>query len=435
MINDILSSLDHGIKSAFRVGQTSLTLAQTGLEWILGDRPPVPALLRQTFERLGATYVKLGQFIASSPSLFPEEYVNEFQKCLDKTDPLPFSTIEVILKRELGRDYQQHFAFIDKEPLASASIAQVHAARLKNGADVVLKIQKPAVSDILLTDLNFLYVSARVLELLAPGFARTSLTGIIEDIQKTMLEECDFLNEARNIKEFDAFLKDNRIPNTVVPRVYDELTTLHVLTMERFFGVPLTDLNSIRKFSKHPEMTLINALNTWFASLVQCSFFHADVHAGNLMVLENGDVGFIDFGIVGRIKKETWHSMNELMAGMAENDFELIAKSMLGIGATDNEVDTVAMAKDLEKLFTGMEDFAGQLENGGMAPMGVLVDEAELNQMMIQMVQIGEKYGIRFPREFGLLMKQFLYFDRYIRILSPGMDLFQDPRLQRMALH
>ncbi|MCB1174149.1 MAG: AarF/ABC1/UbiB kinase family protein [Leptospiraceae bacterium] len=435
MLDELLNGIDYSIKSAFRIGQTTLTLAQTGMEWVLGDRPPAPALLRQTFERLGATYVKLGQFIASSPSLFPEEYVNEFQKCLDKTDPLPFSTIERILKRELGRDYKKHFSSIEKQPLASASIAQVHAARLQNGSDVVLKIQKPDVADILLTDLNFLYVSARILEILAPSFARTSLTGIIEDIQKTMLEECDFLNEARNIREFDRFLKDNQVPNTVVPRVYDELTTLHVLTMERFFGVPLTDLESIKKYTQHPEMTLINALNTWFASLVQCSFFHADVHAGNLMVLENGDVGFIDFGIVGRIKKETWQSMNDLMTGMAANDFELIARSMLGIGATDQAVDVQALALDLEKLFTGMENFAAQVDGGNMAPMGLLVEEAEVNQMLIEMVQVGEKYGIRFPREFGLLMKQFLYFDRYIRILSPGMDLFQDPRLQRMALN
>lgn len=429
---DILGTIEGTIKGALRIGQTTWTLTETGISWILGDRPPAPALMRQTFEKLGATYIKLGQFIASSPSLFPAEYVEEFQKCLDSTEPLPFKQIERILKKELGSDLKRIFRHIDPKPLASASIAQVHAAQLLNGDDVVLKVQKPDVQDILLTDLNFLYVSARILELLAPAFARTSLAGIIDDIQKTMMEECDFINEAKNIKEFDRFLKDNAIANTVVPYVYEEHTTLRVLTMERFFGVPLTDLQSIKKYTKHPEMTLITALNTWFASLMQCSFFHADVHAGNLMVLKNGDVGFIDFGIVGRIKKSTWESLNDLMLGMGEQDYNLMAKGLLGIGATKEKVHLNDFATDLKNLFTSMEGATAGMTNG--ASMGMFVDEAQVNKMLIEMVQIGEKHGIRFPREFGLLMKQFLYFDRYIRILSPGMDLFSDPRLERMQM-
>lgn len=312
----------------------------------------------------------------------------------------------------------------------------MHAARLKNGQDVVLKVQKPGVSDVLLTDLNFLYVQAKVLEFFAPGFARTSLSGIITDIQKTMLEECDFLNEARNIKDFQKFLDQTGITEAAAPRVHDQYTTLRVLTMERFYGVPLTDLESIRKYTKHPERTLIAALNTWFASLMAGESFHADVHAGNLMVLEDGRVGFIDFGIVGRIRKETWLAMNSLMSAMSTEDFRLMAESLVGIGATDEEVDVDRFAQDLRELFERLESANLGLPEPGdpnyTLPDPSEVNEQEINRLMIEMVQIGERHGIRFPREFALLMKQFLYFDRYIRILAPDMNMFEDSRLKRL---
>ncbi len=426
-----------------RVGQTTGTLAKQGFGWLLGDRPPVPALLRQTFEELGATYIKLGQFIASSPSLFPAEYVEEFQKCLDRTDALPYTTIEKILKKELGSDLSAIFQEIEERPLASASIAQVHAARLRTGEDVVLKVQKPGVADILLTDLNFLYVQAKLLEFFAPGFARTSLSAIITDVQKTMLEECDFLNEAKNIREFRQFIKDNDLSaEATAPRVYDQHTTLKVLTMERFHGVPLTDLASIRMYAKHPEQTLISALNTWFASLMACESFHADVHAGNLMVLTDGRVGFIDFGIVGRIKRDTWLAMNSLMQAMATQDYRLMAESLAGIGATDEaeKLDFDQFAADLKKLFENLEKLDLPLPEPGQ-PMPdpfaqggnpFAAQEQQMNRLLIDMVELGERNGLRFPREFALLMKQFLYFDRYIQILAPNLDMFGDSRLKRL---
>lgn len=423
----IFENLQHVFKGALRAGQTASALAEAGVGWALGDRPPAPALLRRTFEKLGATYIKLGQFIASSPSLFPPEYVEEFEKCLDRTDPLPYAEIARVIQRELGRRPEEIFESFERDPLASASIAQVHAARLKNGRDVVVKVQKPGVDDVLLTDLNFLFVAAKLLEWLAPGFARTSLSNIISDVQKTMLEECDFLKEAANIDEFRRFLDQAGITDATAPQVYREQTSLRVLTMERFYGAPLTDLESIRRYSQNPEQTLVNALNTWFASLMLCNFFHADVHAGNLMALEDGRIGFIDFGIVGRIKKDTWLSMNSLMEAMGREDYPLMARSLAGIGATDEAIDVNRFAADLEALFTKLNDVALDAR-GEMA----LLDERELNRVMIQMVEIGERHGLRFPREFALLMKQMLYFDRYIRILAPGMDLFQDARLQRL---
>lgn len=420
--------IDFLFKNSVRMAETALVLGQAGLGWLLGHRPPAPRLHRETFERLGTTYIKLGQFIASAPSIFPAEYVEEFQYCLDRTPPVAFSDIKRILKEQYGRDPSELFRRIEEKPLASASIAQVHEAELHDGRVIVLKVQKPGVRDIILTDLNFLFIASRLLEWFVPGMERTSISAIIEDLQKTMMEECDFLHEARNLKEFREFLDRTGIDFATAPAVYEELSGPRVLAMERLYGVSLTDLDSIRKYSKDPEQTLIQALNVWFLSLMACDFFHADVHAGNLLVLEDGRIGFIDFGIVGRISKEIWSGMDLLMQGMNAQDYRQMAEAMTRIGAADRDVDIDVFANDLKTIFESMQRMETAAFRSGQ------VDEMEINHLVLSLSEAGRKNGIKFPREFALLIKQFLYFDRYIKILAPKMNMFQDARIQRTGL-
>lgn len=422
-------SIGVGVKSTLRIGQTGYVLARGGLGWLAdGRRMPTARLMRQTFERLGTTYIKLGQLIASAPSLFPAEYVQEFQNCLDQVEPLPFRVIERTLQSEFERPLSEIYAHIDTTPLASASIAQVHAARLVTGEDVVIKVQKPGVRNILLTDLNFLHVATRVLERIAPQLVHASLSDIVEEIQTGMLAECDFLQEARNIETFDAFLRETGNTSACVPKVYHHATTLRVLTMERFYGVPVTDLEALKRHTDDPEATLLNALNTWMASLMHCQFFHADLHAGNLMVLEDGRVGFIDFGIVGRLKPGTWEALVSFMSGKAAQSYQTMAEALMQIGVATDTVDAKALAADLEQTIGRVQALDEQMWSN---PVGI--DPKEADQLMGSIVALGKRHGIRFPREFALLLKQLLYFDRYIELLAPGLDLFGDARLDQIG--
>ncbi|AJD48567.1 ABC1 family protein [Isoalcanivorax pacificus W11-5] len=384
-------------------------------------------LLRETFESLGTTYIKLGQFIASSPSLFPDEYVEEFQKCLDKTPALPFRFIRDTVEAELGRPLEDVYAWVDPQPLASASIAQVHAARLHNGDDVVIKVQKPNVRNVLLTDFNFLYFAARVVEMLTPGLSRSAVSGVVEELQGSMLEECDFRQEADNLERFNEFLNMTQNTRAVAPTPYREFSTARVLTMERFFGVPLTNLEILRQHVPDPAETLITALNTWFSSLMLCDFFHADVHAGNLMLLRDGRIGFIDFGMVGHMRKETWEAMARFFDGIGRGDHRLVAEAMATIGMTREKVDVDALARDIERF----QDKLANLDPTSLLEGGR--HDREVNRLLLDIVHIGEHHGIRFPREFALLLKQFLYFDRYVQALAPELDMFADTRVDIFA--
>ncbi|CAI5993021.1 unnamed protein product [Closterium sp. NIES-65] len=484
LMEDIVGvAVKTGPRGATRFVQGVQAVAAVGSDWLLQQlqavqqqqrlapstspassiQLPGPAELRRLFERLGATYIKLGQFIASAPSLFPPEYVTEFQTCLDKTPPVPFATVKGIIERELKRPLGDVYEFVDPTPLASASIAQVHAARLKGtGAEVVVKVVKPGVDDTLTTDLNFVYVCARVLEFLNPSIERTSLVGIVQDIRTSMMEEVDMGKEARNLAAFSAYLDSSPSLRALAtcPRVYANASSTRVLTMERVRGVPLTDLDALKGIVPNPEATLIAALNVWFGSLFACDTFHADVHAGNLLVLNDGRVAFIDFGIVGRVSPDTWASLAAFLASIGSGDYTTMATALIGMGATADgrTIDTRAFANDLRQLFEAVEDLDPQVivtatqqqqqpgmgRGGGGMPGGVgrggggatatvsaavAVDEQQINTLLLQLVRVSEGYGLRFPREFGLLLKQLLYFDRYTRLLAPSLNVLDDARV------
>ena len=207
------------------MGETAVVAAKAGIKYATG-KPSNAKLMRETFESLGSTYIKLGQFIASTPSLFPREYVEEFQGCLDQTPTLPFSYIQEVLASEFsGRNLDEIFASIEETPLASASIAQVHAAKLVSGEDVVIKVQKPGVETILYTDLNVLHWATKLLEKAVPKVKFASLADIVEEIKTRMVREVDFIEEAQNLDDFVNYLNITNNKAATAPKVYHQYST------------------------------------------------------------------------------------------------------------------------------------------------------------------------------------------------------------------
>lgn len=411
----MFTRVNQTIQAVKRLGQTSLVVNKMAWRWAWQRDQSIPILLRDTMQELGSTYIKLGQLIASSPTLFPMEYVEAFQSCLDQTPAIPFAEIEAILQQQLGAKINHYFHSIERTPLGSASIAQVHGAVLKTGEQVVIKVQKPGVKTILSTDFQFLQFATQLLELLSNKAWKTSVGDIVEEIRNGMLEECDFHKEANNIDEYRAFIERAGISEVVVPKVYHELSTETVLVMERFFGVPLSDTAAVQQLSPDPEFALMQALNTWFMSLQQCQIYHADLHAGNVMMLNDGRIGFIDFGIVGRLSPRTWEGLTSLSVCVPAEDFDGLALALSKIGATKSEIDLNLFANDLRNFWHKLSSDEGFNHD---EPDGFW------RALTLDLSAISAQHGIRFPREFTLLIKQFLYFDRYIRLLAPEVDLF-----------
>ena len=402
----------------------------------------IPKYLRLFFERMGSTYIKLGQFIASSPSLFPAAYVTEFQSCLDATTPLPYSTIHTVLQQELP-NYSQIFAYIDETPLASASIAQVHAARLVTGENVVIKVQKPNIDTVLQADLGFLFLASRILEYLQPDWERTSLSAVTSDIRNSMLQELDFELEARNTIEFRRFLQENGLLNVATaPLVYLQHSTKKILVLERLNGVSMLD-DRMLSLTKDPTVgteAILTALNIWTLSIRTMPWFHADVHAGNLLLLNDGRVGFIDFGIVGRISPQILTAVTELSTALVNQDSLGMARALCQMGATDANVNLEQFAQDIDtvlnRLYNNvvpsiMEDITittdGRQITGATAQLNV--NDEDITNLLLEVVQMTEQNGLKLPREFGLLVKQSLYFDRYLKILAPGVNIMEDERV------
>ncbi|KAF5736494.1 hypothetical protein HS088_TW14G00637 [Tripterygium wilfordii] len=457
LVEDIVqTSINTGPRGALRLAQGIQAFIGVGGEWLTDVSKATnssaglptqvqfgllsPLYLRRLFERMGATYIKLGQFIASAPTLFPQEYVEEFQKCFDRAPAVPFQEIQKILREELGRPVDSVYEYVDPVPIASASIAQVHGARLKGSQeDVVIKVLKPGLEDILVADLNFVYIVARILEFLNPELSRASLVNIVKDIRASMLEEVDFYKEAANIESFSRYIESMGLTRqATAPKVYQHCSSRRVLTMQRLYGVPLTDLDSISSLVPSPETSLITALNVWFGSLLACETFHADVHAGNLWLLRDGRIGFLDFGIVGRISPQTWGAMEVFLASIATEEYDSMALALTKMGATNNDIDTKAFARDLEKIFSSLRELDTEVvvatarevgTNATAVSANIVVDERQMNALFLDVVRVSESYGLRFPREFALLMKQLLYFDRYTRLLAPNLNMLQDQRI------
>lgn len=406
--------------------RTAVTLGVVTRRWFprilrrlrLGHRHYSKAgALRLAFEDLGPAYIKLGQMIASSPTAFPKSVTHEFSRCLDEVRPLPVSTVWRILERELGEPPEQVFESIDTKPLASASIAQVHAATLKDGTRVVVKVQRPGISGRVEQDLGLMRFFARQ-AMRHPELRRANLTAIVDDFLRTIREEMDFLREADNIEAFrDVLERENISAIAYAPRVYRELTTERVLTLERLFGVRIDDKDGVEARVDDVLTVLRNNSQVFWTCVFLGGFFHGDIHAGNIMVMDDGRLGFIDFGIFGRFNMDDRIALSEWVGALVTDDGEKLARSIKRMGAVPDTVDWETFVRDVTESFLPLRAFT--------------VDKPEmLEQFFPKLRRMAARHDAHLPGNFVLILKQLAYFGRYVMIHDPSFNENMDPHSQ-----
>ena len=386
---------------------------------IAGGRPRSAVAareLRRAFEELGPTYVKFGQIIASSPGLFPDVLSEEFRACLDSVPPAPIDEIRRVIVEDLGGDPEGLFEDFDLDPLASASIAQVHAARLKTGEDVVVKVQRPHIGDRLSADLRILRRVARLVALTSTG-RMANPVAVVDDFATTLAEELDFTLEGRYMEEFERNLHafgNNELVR--VPKVHWDHTSPRVLTMERIHGYKIDDWSELVSTGWDLEELLKRGVRAWMEGALVHGLFHGDVHAGNLMVDAAGRVVFLDFGIMGRLDDHTREVIRRgLPALLINGDYQEVAKAVYEMGA-------ILKPRDLEESSRDIAEIVKPL-------LGKPLGEISYGEMLVDIIRIGTRYDVRLPRELVLVSKQMLYFERYAKMAAPDWAIVGDPEL------
>ena len=407
---------------AARFGATGWQLTRTGARVLtklagkgsLGEK--VIREIPKTFADLGPTYVKFGQIIASSPGAFGEQLSREFRSLLDSVPPADTAEVHKLLAAELGADPSELFASFDEEPFASASIAQVHFATLHTGEEVVVKIQRPGIRRRVAADLQILKRFAQVAELAKTG-RRLSAKDVVADFADNLAEELDFRIEAQSMEAWVSGLHSSPLGRNIkVPNVHWEFTSERVLTMERVHGVRIDDIAAIREQGFDGTELVKALLFSTFEGGLRHGLFHGDLHAGNLLVDAKGRIVFLDFGIMGRIDpRERWLLRELVYALLVKKDHAAAGKILVLMGAVGNTKPEPEAAKDLEA-------FAAPLTLKSLGDMSY----ADIGR---QLSTLADAYDVKLPRELVLIGKQFLYVERYMKLLAPKWQMMSDPEL------
>ena len=415
---------------------------------------PLAALaapLRRTFEDLGGTYMKFGQLVASSPGVFGEAFADEFRTCLDTGPSVPFEVVRQIVESDLGMELDEAFARFDEVPIGRASIAVVHKAVLHDGRVVAVKVLRPGVEHVVATDLDLLQPLLELVARQTGDQAAGTLMQMFTGFREQIGEELDLRNESRALAAFALLLDEVDLPLMVVPTPFPEFSGPNVLTMEFLDGVPIDDLAGAAEFGVDPGPLVEQVVRGFFLTAVRWGAFHGDVHAGNMLLLRDGRIGVIDWGIVGRLDPETHYFFIRTLAAALgdESAWEDIAAHLTktygpamqqGLGLSD---------EDLALFIRGIIEPV-LLRPFGEVSLGTLIQAPQVQAAKAQGIEahnrslravLGRLRAQRrlrrladesggtdsdFDRGTFLLGKQLMYFERYGKMFLADVPLLHD---------
>ncbi len=402
-----------------RVRDVALTLASHGfgeLARIIGletqtsaSEQPVARRVRLALADLGTTYIKLGQVMSVRPDILPQGVLTELAELQDNAPSVPFDQIKALVEEELGRPISEVFAVFEEVPLASASIAQVHGAMLLDGTEVAVKVQRPGIATVLQSDLHILYTMARLVEgqLQVPGLYTP--VEIVQEFEVAIQTELDFLQEARAAERFRA--NHQLVEGVVIPAIHRELCTRRVLVMARMRG---RKLNAIVGGSDEGKRAMRKFIESWYFQLFEHGFFHGDPHPGNLMVLDNGALCFLDFGLTGTLTGEMQDIMTDIFAGLVFRDAETVAMAVYRAGATAERVDLKAFRSEIERLMAKYH--------------GASLNDLGTRGSLLEFIEVAKRYRIQLPREFAVIARAGTLVDGIAKRLLPNMDIVEEVR-------
>lgn len=391
-------------------------LAEIG---VVGERPATregAIEFRRALEELGTTYVKLGQLLSSRPDLLPDVYVEELSKLVDEVPPVPFAEIEPVIAEDVGLD---HFARIDPEPYAAASIAQIHTALLKSGLEVVAKVRRPNVVQQVELDLDVIRSTAQLLEGKSKTAQLLQLEALGDELEAHLRDELDFAQEAYNTEVVAGLVEP--YDDLVVPRVIRPYVTERVLVLERFDGRKVSEDHGLAP--EHARRLARSLFRAYVHQVTVDGVYHADPHRGNVLLTPDGRLALLDFGLLGRLDADTRRQLSLLLLAIAQNRADDVADLILSLSQTTIQTDGSGFVHELRRKLPRYHWRTLSSIRAGAA--------------LADLQRISLRYGIRLPPMFALVGKTLSQADSIARVLDPEMDpieVMQEDALEVMLV-
>ena len=368
--------------------------------------------LRYAAEELGPTFVKLAQVLSTRPDIVPPDVAEELQKLQDEVSSFSFEKARTIISEELGQEPEAAFSHIDEQPLAAASIAQVHRATLHDGRQVVIKIQRPDIEDVINVDLEILSDLAKVLVRYSLNSVVSDPVAVVEEFNRSIHRELDFLSEGRNIHRFGRMFADD--PTVLIPRFYPELSSSRVMIIDFIDGTKASHLEELEREGLDRTVIAKRGAQLILKQVFQHGFFHADPHPGNILVLEGNVIAPLDYGMVGNLDESTIEALGSVLAGIIHKDTNRILRAFDALGITHDVTNRIALRTDIN-------GFVSQYYE---APL----QELQVSDLLKEVFDIFRAHQMTLPSNLSLMLKALVTVEGLGRLLHPDFDMVSEVR-------
>jgi len=376
--------------------------------WLPRSARPRGQRLRQALEELGPIFVKFGQVLSTRPDLLPEDIAEELAKLQDQVPPFPEVEALRVIETALGGKVAQLFSEFSHAPLASASVAQVHAARLHTGEEVVVKVLRPGIEPVIARDLELLYVLARLALRYWPEARRLRPVEVVDEFRKTLHDELDLRVEAANASRLRANFADSRL--LYVPKVHWDLTRREVMVMERIHGIPVSNVDALRAAGIDMQRLAHHGVEIFFTQAFRDGFFHADMHPGNIFVYPDGRYCAIDFGIMGSLGEKDKRYLAENFLAFFNRDYRAVAEAHLRAGWVPPE--------------TRVEEFESAIRAVLEPAFAKPLSEISFGRLLLHLFQTARRFNMEIQPQLVLLQKTLFNIEGLGRRLYPELDLW-----------
>lgn len=379
-------------------------------QWPPLKAPTTPERLRKAFGELGPSFIKLAQLLSTRPDLVTRHFADEFKKLQDRVPPFLTEEAVKIIEQEAGLPLEHVFSDLEKTPVAAASIAQVYNGTLLDGSEVIVKVQRPGIREQIETDISILAYIAHLMERNMPESVFYNPSGIVEEFTRTIRKELDFTEEARNCIRFGKNFEGH--PDVYIPKIFSEFTTEKILIMERIKGVRIDDLAAISGLGLDRKKLARVGVEAYFKMVLEDGFFHADPHAGNIFAMPDGRIGFMDFGIVGRVSSELRETMANTFLALINRDFDRLIEQYVELGLVPEHIDLEVFRKEFK---TDLADFLEPL-------YGLTLKDLNFAEYMDTITRLALKHKLKIPSDLLLVNKAMLILENLGRELDPDFN-------------